>query len=237
MRTPLDRQAWGDSTLKGDTLYLHVFHWPASGHLVVGGLQSDVAAAYLLSDPEKKELKARRISADDVSIDLPRSTPDSADTVVVLKSRGPVKAITGRLLQASVAENVLLGFDAEALGTGFSYGDGKTARYYVDGLEKPGNALKWNVRVDEPSRFKVAIRYRTPESKTHHETRFVVRLGERVLNAPVTGSSGEHGITTLQVGELEMKPGELQPLSVSLDSEEGAIHFFEIDLTPVRKGK
>ncbi len=237
VRTPLDRQAWGDSTLKGDTLYLHVFHWPASGHLVVGGLQSDVAAAYLLSDPEKKELKAKRISANDVSIDLPRSAPDSADTVVVLKSRGPVKAITGRLLQASVAENVLLGFDAQALGAGFSYGDGKTARYYVDGLGKPGNALRWNVRVDEPSRFKVAIRYSSPESKTHPEARFVVHLGERVLNAPVTGTSGEHGITTLQVGELELKPGELQPLTVSLDSQEEVIHFFEIDLTPVRSGK
>ena len=42
-RTPLDRQAWGDSTLKGDTLYLHVFEWPTDGRLVVGGLQSNVA--------------------------------------------------------------------------------------------------------------------------------------------------------------------------------------------------
>jgi alpha-L-fucosidase len=29
-RTPLDRQAWGDSTVKGNTVYLHVFEWSAN---------------------------------------------------------------------------------------------------------------------------------------------------------------------------------------------------------------
>ncbi|HEV2455025.1 MAG TPA: alpha-L-fucosidase, partial [Verrucomicrobiae bacterium] len=35
-RTPLPVQTWGETTRKGNTLYLHVFNWPASGHLVVG---------------------------------------------------------------------------------------------------------------------------------------------------------------------------------------------------------
>src|SRR5262249_49196782 len=46
-RTPLDRQAWGDSTLKDNTLYLHVFQWPTDGKLVVSDLQGDVKRAYL----------------------------------------------------------------------------------------------------------------------------------------------------------------------------------------------
>jgi len=44
-RTPLDRQSWGDSTVKGGKLYLHVFSWPSTGKLVIGGLLSQVKTA------------------------------------------------------------------------------------------------------------------------------------------------------------------------------------------------
>ena len=44
-RTPLPVQAWGESTRKGNTLYLHVFDWPSDGKLVVGGLKTDVKGA------------------------------------------------------------------------------------------------------------------------------------------------------------------------------------------------
>jgi len=42
---------------KGNTLYLHAFDWPRDGKLVVGGLQSAIATAYLLADPKRKQLK------------------------------------------------------------------------------------------------------------------------------------------------------------------------------------
>ena len=232
-RTPLDRQAWGDSTLKGDTLYLHVFHWPSNGRLVVGGLQSDVVGAYLLADPGKTYLKATRLNTNDVSIEVPGATPDSADTVIVLKSRGLVKAVQGRLLQASEGENVLLGFDAEARGTGFTYGDGKTARYYVDGLEKPENALRWEVRVDDPTRFQVVIRYSTPRPKLNSEARIVVNLGQQVLSAPVMATSGERRVEALHLGEIAMSPGKLETLQVTLAGTSDKVHFFEVDLTPI----
>ena len=51
-RTPLPVQAWGESTRKGNTLYLHVFQWPSDGKLVVGGLKSDVKKAWLLADAD-----------------------------------------------------------------------------------------------------------------------------------------------------------------------------------------
>jgi hypothetical protein len=48
-RTPLPAQSWGESTRKGNRLYLHVFNWPANGQLVVGGLKSEVTNAWLLA--------------------------------------------------------------------------------------------------------------------------------------------------------------------------------------------
>ena len=53
-RTPLTVQSWGESTCKGDTLYLHIFQWPHEGRLLVGGLKNPVKKAWLLSDPYKE---------------------------------------------------------------------------------------------------------------------------------------------------------------------------------------
>ncbi len=50
-RSPLPVQPWGESTRKGNRLYLHVFSWPRDGALVIGELQNTVIKSYLLGDP------------------------------------------------------------------------------------------------------------------------------------------------------------------------------------------
>jgi hypothetical protein len=230
-RTPLDRQAWGDSTLKGDTLYLHVFRWPTDGRLVVGGLASDVGSAYLLSDPSRKSIKVTRLNATDIAVQLPAEAPDSADSVIVLKSKGPVKAVPGRLLDGS-GNNILLGFDGSADGAGFSYGDGKTARYYVDGLEKAGNSLHWTVRVDQVATFAVDIRYSTPTTVLALGTRFAVQFGSTVLTVPITPTANEGQLVSLHLGALNIAPAGLAPLTVRVEGATSPIHFLEVDLTP-----
>jgi alpha-L-fucosidase len=233
-RTPLDRQAWGDSTLKGETLYLHVFHWPKNGKLVVGGLESDIGKAYLLSDPRKTPLKSARLSATDVSLAIPAKAPDTADSVIVIESKGPVKAALGRMLQPEMGTNILLGFDASAQGSGFSYGDGKTARYYVDGLERQGNSLVWDVRTDQPVEFQVNVRYSTPKPTIEPGANFLVKYGSSVLTAPVTATSGERQMGTLSLGKIKIAPGGLQRMEVTLQGATTPIHFFEVDLTPTK---
>jgi alpha-L-fucosidase len=230
-RTLLDRQAWGDSTAKGDTLYLHVFRWPANGRLVVGGLASHVSSAYLLSDPSRKPLEVTRLNATDIAVHLPAIAPDSADSVVVLKSKGPVKAVSGRLLDTN-GNNILLGFDASADGAGFSYGDGKTARYYVDGLEKAGNSLHWSMRVDQPATFAIGIRYSTPTATFAPGARFVVRLGATVLTAPIAPSTNERQLVKLPLGALKIGLTGLGQLTVTIEGATSPVHFFEVDLTP-----
>jgi alpha-L-fucosidase len=233
-RTPLDRQAWGDSTLKGETLYLHVFHWPDKGRLVVSGLISDVSSAYLLADPQHKPLKVARLNASDITVQLPAVAPDPAASVVVLQSKAPVKAVLGRLLDAeSGPQNILLGFDATAQGTGFSYGDGKTARYYVDGLENADNSLQWTVRVNQTTRFSVDATYSTQKSAPLAGAHFVVRFGDTVLTSPVPATAGERELGKLHLGELTIPSGALQNLQVSLKGATGDIHFFELRLEAV----
>lgn len=229
-RTPLDRQAWGDSTVKGDTLYLHVLNWPSNGKLLVGGLLSKVQQAYLLSDTSKKPLKTERVGTEDLLVRVPAIAPDPVDTVIVLKTDGPVKGRLGRLLQAQSVPNRLLGFDATATGKGFVYGDGKTARYYVDGLEKAGNLLTWNVRTDRAQHFSVELKYSTPKPTWAAASKFVVTIGKTRLTIPIEATPSAREMRAVRMGEINIEPGKLQDMTVTVEGGGDPVHFFEIDL-------
>lgn len=230
-RTPLDRQVWGDSTVKGDTLYLHVLEWPLNGKLLVGGLLSHVKQAYLLSDAAKKPLKTSRVGTEDLLVDVPEVAPDAVDTVIVLKTDGPMKGRMGRLLLAQ--PNHLLGFDAAVTGKGFAYGDGKTAQYFVDGLEKEGNTLTWQVRADKTRHFAVEVKYSTPKNESAPNRKFIVKLGNTTLTGPIEATAGPRQMKILPMGEVEIKLGALQNLTITMEGRGDPVHFFEIDLKPL----
>ena len=233
-RTPLDRQAWGDSTVKGNLLYLHVFDWPRDGHLVVGGLKGDVETAYLLSDPAKHRLTTSRINKDDLTVSIPASAPDATDSVVVLQLSQPPEGVPGRLLQEDAKTNQLLAFDAKAVGQKFVYGDGKTARYYVSGLENPGNALEWSVRTDKAESFLASVRYNTIHNQMPPGGKFVLRFGKQTFYAPVVASQNVKEIEEASFGKLRIDSGILHELELSIDGPAG-VQTFELDLTPDQK--
>jgi alpha-L-fucosidase len=80
---PLQGLAWGRTTAKPGTVYLHVFEWPTGGTLNVPGLGPRVASARLLPDPSAGSLPVSQ-GADGLTIHGPATAPDSADSVVVL---------------------------------------------------------------------------------------------------------------------------------------------------------
>jgi alpha-L-fucosidase len=47
--TPLQGQAWGQATCKGDNIYLHIFDWPADGKLVVENFPGQPRSVSLLA--------------------------------------------------------------------------------------------------------------------------------------------------------------------------------------------
>ncbi len=81
----------GRCTQKPGKLFLHVFRWPQSGQLFVPAT-NEVRRAYLLADPERRELPSSR-SAGGIRIELPARAPDSIDSVVVLEIKGATQAL------------------------------------------------------------------------------------------------------------------------------------------------
>jgi alpha-L-fucosidase len=85
-KSPLKTQpAWGRVTQKGDTLYLHVFDWPADGKLLVPGLQGKVLSAALLATGESLQTATE---AGALTVSVPATAPDAISSTIKLKLEG-----------------------------------------------------------------------------------------------------------------------------------------------------
>ena len=215
-RTPLPVQAWGESTRKGDRLYLHVFEWPRNGQLVLGGLKSKISRAWLLADPTRADLKVDRLNPLDLHVRVPASAPDKADSVVVVEGDGDLVADPARLLSTSVGTNTLRVFDGERRGKTLHFGAGKTRDAYVDNWSKENEFMAWAVRLDQPEAFEVGVIYDAPPESAGG--RYTVRLGPEQLRGMV--ASGERIYVPL--GRVRLKPGafEVQVVPDRIEGEE-----------------
>ena len=96
--------AWGRVTQKsiegGKTrLYLHVFEWPKSGELVLGGILNEPAGGFLLADRSTGVLNASRRD-DAIVIKLPAQAPDTIDSVIALDIKGKPDVTTPPVISA-----------------------------------------------------------------------------------------------------------------------------------------
>jgi alpha-L-fucosidase len=230
-RTPLDRQAWGDSTLKGDQLYLHVFQWPTDGRLIVGGLQSDVSHAYLLADPAQNPLATDRLNENDLLVHLPMIAPDTVDSVIVLTLKEPIKTSPGFLLADNIPDNRLLTFDGQIHGGKPTYGDGKAGNYAVTGFDQDGDSITWPVRINSPAQFDVAVGYSTSSSDQTGE--YLLKIGDQTLTHHVTPTAAARSVTIETIGRVRLSAGE-QDITLSPIHPSGPLmNLFEIHLYPV----
>jgi alpha-L-fucosidase len=223
-RTPLDRQSWGDSTVKDSTIYLHVFDWPSDGKLTVGGLVSDVSNAHLLAD--KSELKWERFNDKDVVVNLPEKTPDATDSVIILKIAGDIKTVPGRLLLSDVPNNRLLAFDAQTSGKRLTYGDGKEGRYYVTGFGKNGDTISWKIRDNLPATFDMTMGYTIPQSGS-----CTIKIGRMTFATRLDAATS---LSKATVARVKLEPGEREIVIEPGEAANG-ISVFDVNLTPVKE--
>ena len=204
-RTPLPVQAWGESTLKGRTLYLHVFDWPTDGKLVVGGLKTRVKSAHLLADSSRAPLKVERLNDLDMQIAVPAKAPDETDSVVALVCEGEVLCDDDRLLSVTQS-NALRVFDGTIHGQTLRFGQGKRENAYVEQWSEAEESLAWPVRVTAPASFEVTALYDAEKPSAGGTYRLAI--GSHVL-AGVVHEGKERsetlGTVRLEAGEHEIR--------------------------------
>ena len=134
MASPFPTLDWGRCTQKRldaatTRLYLHVFNWPTSGELRLGGLLSAPRKAFLLSDRAQKALDVRR-EEDALIVKVPPSVPDAIDSVIVLDIAGRPDVTTPPLVTSD--SDI---FVSSATVTISTNREGVQLRYTTDGTE------------------------------------------------------------------------------------------------------
>jgi hypothetical protein len=202
-RTPLPVQAWGESTRKGNRVYLHVLHWPRKGRIVVGGLKSPIRRAYLLADAKHSGLPTRRLGDLDLQVQAPAKAPDKVDTVVVVETEREVVADKARLLSTDVPADTLRAFDGQLKG-GLGFGAGKARDAYVIGWDSPGDSVRWPVRLRQAASFDVAIAYDAEPASAGGA--FTIKLGDKTL----TGTVAKTPAAPVALGRISLPAGAFE---------------------------
>jgi alpha-L-fucosidase len=231
--SPLPLQSWGVSTLKKNKLYLHIFQWPSDGKLYVGGLKNKIGKIYLLTD-EKKQFASSRINANDLLINLPKKAFDTVNTVLVVELKDKLLTDSVRYVSANIPLTRLLAYDAIQQGKGFSFGDGKKDRYYVEGWKTKDQSLSWKFRTSVPGNFKIVIKYVAP-SETNGGV-YSVTMDEFYSQHSVNNGKKNTSVITGELENIFLPAGmhDLKIVPVGISKSE-LMKLLEIQLIPVSK--
>jgi alpha-L-fucosidase len=232
-RTPLPVQPWGTSTRKDNRLYLHVFHWPADGRLVVGGLRSDPSTAHRLHASAGEELGINRLNADDLELTLPAAAPDSIDTVLVLDFPAQIAVNQAIRLSPTGALSTLHVMDGRLDGQGIRYGDGKTNRDVIEDWSGTDASVTWFVRVPETTTFTVAATYNT-HGPTNTGTYTLATAGQ-TLPGKVVPTENDSTFRTDELGRITLSAGEhtivIRPTEITGGN---LMRLRQLELAPVK---
>lgn len=187
-RTPLQVQAWGETTLKGNTLYLHVFEWPKNGQLVLGGVKAKVKRAYLLSD--KSKMLKTKTNDIDISLKVPKLAPDSVNSVIAIEFESIPEGDPYRLISADVSQNLLRCLDAEVFG-GVSWASGTKNDNYVKNWTKKEGEIRWKIRVATKTQFQLLLNYEAPGGS---KKQFVEGDAGKEIRNQTNGSGGSYNV-------------------------------------------
>lgn len=197
-RSVLPIPAWGVTTQKGQTTYLHVFNWPKDGKLVVGGLKSDIKSAYFLADPSKKALSQKRLDPSAIEVSLPAKANDPSDVVIVLELKSKAETDGLRLIASDASVNRFLAFDADLHGKGFGFGDGKPDRYFVNNWKSKDAYLSWDFRSINPAKYKIVVKYIADADGA-----YAFSLGDFKQTAEITPAA-KGGVVTQELGTVNL---------------------------------
>jgi hypothetical protein len=205
-RSPLDVQAWGESTMKGNTIYLHVFNWPADGKLLVGGINGTAYKACLLADQSKKLIL--KSTGKDLEITVPRNTPDTIDAVIALQCRDLSKIEKRRLIAHNISSDEFRVFDASLSGQ-IKFGPENKSTHWVEGWNDANAKVSWNFSNPKADKYKVSIEYAATQKYESGGT-YSVSIGNTMLKHDVQyGNSviDDLGPIDIPAGDLKMEIG------------------------------
>lgn len=200
--SPFAKLRWGRATVRTEgkttTLYLHVFDWPQDGRLVVPGLKSAPAKAWLLASGDKVNFESGDTG---VTLNVPAQAPDPISTTIALRfKQPPVIEETSALPELSGALT-LKAADAEIHGQSLRYesGHGKdNLGYWIE----PKDWAEWKVKVTKPGKYQVSV-----DTAAQGNSHLKLVIGQKTLTVDVPDTGDYTKFKVTPAGELELPAG------------------------------
>ena len=154
---------WGDVTTVGNTLNLVVFDWPADGRLLLPGLQTEIAAAGIVTNGKLVPVKWMKRGTW-TELQLPAAPTDHPASVVAVRLQAAPKVDTTLGVFPNIPTPLLVEFaavkDATKQGIDWmeKFGEWKHATQ-VSGWKPAGKAV-WTIDVAEAGDYRLELIYR-----------------------------------------------------------------------------
>ena len=220
---------WGGCTVKGNRIYLHVFHWPADGVLRVSRLTNQTLAAYPLGEPTR-HLPMRHDHGVTL-IDLPQSAHDENDTVFVLETAGAPRAEPELITQTSDVP-----FDMDYM-TAVTSGRAakrfnRDGKFHISKWTGPGDSASWRILVSQTGPYKVKVRYAARSGS--QGLGYTVSVGDQKITATVTTTGEWFSYRTFELGTIRFdRVGEYTvTIHPNAESSQYLMYLQSISLEP-----
>jgi alpha-L-fucosidase len=229
-RSTLATQSFGEITMKGNTIYAHVFQWPYNGKLLISGLGSKVKRAYLLTNPSK-DLKVKELTTNDLEIEVPNYPQEIGVAVVAIECEKINVVDKTRLLLNNVAVNTLHVVDADIEGSNIKYAGGNWRTNYLKGWNREEDSVSWDVRCNDNQKYDIYISYNADASSDGNK--YVVDVdAKQFATKVVTGNNTRK----MYVGRVELSKGK-HKIIIKSNSEISGTELFrltDLELLPIK---
>ena len=229
--SPFPEIPWGYSTVKGGTLYLHVFQWPTNGLLQLKGLRNKVIKVATLADPE--QALSFKQDAGLVEIKVPSKPPDPINSVLVMEIEGTAEVDPVLVTQREDGGYALDFLSAATEGAAVKRFN-REGEWHISKWTGPSDGITWHIDVASPGEFEVRITYAANEGWVGQG--YAIEAGGTQLEAKVERTGDWYEYQTFSPGRIALaRVRESRRLRIVPKSTvpENLMYFKEMELVPV----
>ncbi|MFH1738731.1 MAG: alpha-L-fucosidase, partial [bacterium] len=222
---------YGKATVKGNTLYVHVFDWPEDHRLTLPGVRNSVRDAWLVADPNVK-LKTERAGSD-LIVDLPQEAPDQIASVVAFRLDGPPEVDPFTIRPDKDGVLVLPALLAEIHGSHGQHAwfEAAGGEIYVKEWTNKDDYVLWQFETEKGGSYEIVLSYAAPVGGG----RFEFAIGDKKLERTVSETGSPTKWTSEKLGQIEVPAGTntltVKPLDILKDAALMNLHM--VTLKPV----
>jgi alpha-L-fucosidase len=208
--SPFGPLPWGLITVKGSTLYLHVFDWPRDGALTLTGLRNEVRSV----SPLVERSRRWRFSRDGnvLNVEMPAEPPDPIDSVLVLEIDGSPEVDP---IHATPDDDGAFRLDyLTAVTSGRAVKRfNRKGGFHISKWQEPADEVVWHLEVPGPDRYEMTVSYAALPDWGGQG--YVVRAAGQELRGEVEPTGDWYEYRSFALGTVEFPDGGLQTLTMA----------------------